>query len=357
VRSLTSFFSHHTKPLTQSISSVAYNHDDMDAKFNLAGGGIALPFQECTIVPDEEEGDPPLKQEKTTNRMNLLRAGSISKLQLPSSQNNTSRPEDIPSKIVLKRTHSPPYIQAPPSPLPFPSPFSILRKRTSSSSSVLLACYQGPTPLGRDGKPLKSCIKGASSSGSTASVSTVSTLPSTVVPASPPDEKPPCSITPTGRRVSFSHVKIREYCRVPGDNPSVSCGAPLSIGWKYNKRGTIDIDSYEADKACKECYGECRRLSPEERSTILSEIGGHGHRQIMTATFDASLEHQRRWDTIDQLGGLGKAKYVGPMERAMIIKESAARKIDRACKGTSKSKQQKLLWEQAQESARRKSLL
>jgi hypothetical protein len=30
-----------------------------------------------------------------------------------------------------------------------------------------------------------------------------------------------------------------------GDNPAVSRGAPLTIGWKHNRKSVVSVDSYE----------------------------------------------------------------------------------------------------------------
>jgi hypothetical protein len=68
----------------------------------------------------------------------------------------------------------------------------------------------------------------------------------------------------------------------------------------------------------------------------------------MNASYDTNLANQERWETINNLGGLGKARYIRPRERVEILKESAARKIERACKGTSTAKEQRKLWEDAQ---------
>ena len=41
------------------------------------------------------------------------------------------------------------------------------------------------------------------------------------------------------RNVSFSHQSVREYEVTLGDNPSVSSGFPVSLGWRYDPHETI----------------------------------------------------------------------------------------------------------------------
>lgn len=193
--------------------------------------------------------------------------------------------------------------------------------------------YAGPTPVRRDGRPIKSCMSAASECSVTSLETSVDTD----------------NMTPPRRlhRVAFTHVTVREYSLEVGDNPSVCCGPPVTLGWSYNKKGVIDIDTFEADKV--KTGTECRKLSSVERHHLLSTIGGHSERRILNAQFETNLAHQERRDTVDGLGGFGKTKFVSPRERVEILKESAARKFDRARRGTSTAKEQKKLWDSVQE--------
>lgn len=47
------------------------------------------------------------------------------------------------------------------------------------------------------------------------------------------------------KRVTFDTIEIREYPRALGDNPSVTVGPPISIGWKHRQSYTLDVDQYE----------------------------------------------------------------------------------------------------------------
>lgn len=222
---------------------------------------------------------------------------------------------------------------------------TLLRKRSSVISSSLGA-YAGPKPVSSDGKPLKSCFGNRSPS----IVSTASTARGSL---DSQEEQHPTNARSFNyrRRVSFTSVQLRQYCRECGDNPSVTKGVPLAIGWKYNEGEVMDIDCYETEKECNGQPKECHRLSAQEREDILIKIGGHSRNQIVTAQFEASTDQKLRYETLDKLGGYEKAKYIGPRERVLILKESAARKLDRACKGTTSSKEQRLLWEKAQQAA------
>ena len=204
--------------------------------------------------------------------------------------------------------------------VPMPPILSLLQRNSRRRTFSHDSSYKGPQPLDKEGSPLKSCLS--------------KTKPRKV------DSK-----------VSFSHVSIREYSRVVGDNPSVCCGPPLALGWKYNTRECTDIDTFEAIKTQASLVkdGKCQRLPSDERERLLIDIGGATPSQIMKGSISANCDNKLRWKTFDRLGGGNHYKTIGPRERMLIMKESARRKFDRACKGTSTLQEQQELWDNAQE--------
>ena len=47
----------------------------------------------------------------------------------------------------------------------------------------------------------------------------------------------------SSRRVSFGNVEIIELPYALGDNPSVTCGVPISASWKAQKRTKLQLDT------------------------------------------------------------------------------------------------------------------
>ena len=47
------------------------------------------------------------------------------------------------------------------------------------------------------------------------------------------------------RHVRFDSIRIRRYQVVLGDNPEVSVGPPISLGWNFSSIGPIKVDAYE----------------------------------------------------------------------------------------------------------------
>mmetsp|Transcript_38258 Transcript_38258/g.80504 ORF Transcript_38258/g.80504 Transcript_38258/m.80504 type:complete len:124 (-) Transcript_38258:235-606(-) len=116
----------------------------------------------------------------------------------------------------------------------------------------------------------------------------------------------------------------------------------------------MDIDSYEAD-IIKRDPVPCERLSAKEREQLLTEIGGASQSQVMQGSIQAYFDSKMRAETLEKIGGLRKCNSVRPLERFLIMKESVARKINRARRGTSSLKEQQQLWDNAHAAARRNS--
>mmetsp|Transcript_22669 Transcript_22669/g.33470 ORF Transcript_22669/g.33470 Transcript_22669/m.33470 type:complete len:215 (+) Transcript_22669:95-739(+) len=68
------------------------------------------------------------------------------------------------------------------------------------------------------------------------------------------------------RRVSFSHVNIREHSVILGDHPCCDQGLPVTLGWNIKQEQKFKLEEYE-------CIHQKRgnfRLSLEDRSQILN---------------------------------------------------------------------------------------
>jgi len=87
----------------------------------------------------------------------------------------------------------------------------------------------------------------------------------------------------SAKRVSFSHLQIRTYETILGDNPSCSGGPSLGLGWRYYpSHFTATVDEYEsqqarmhglADGETYECRPEDLVLHRFEREAILLNTG------------------------------------------------------------------------------------
>lgn len=102
-----------------------------------------------------------------------------------------------------------------------------------------------------------------------------------------------------GRRqksVRFDTVEIREYPYVLGDNPSVSAGPPLSIGWEPQDEFTVGFDEYEAGKPTRPRDIYEMRLDETLRLLIL-QSSGYTIEEIAQAAIDVRIIQHHREET------------------------------------------------------------
>jgi hypothetical protein len=101
------------------------------------------------------------------------------------------------------------------------------------------------------------------------------------------------------RRVSFGSIQVREYERVVGDHPETRIGVPISIGWGYNAKEAVTIETYEANKTPKIML----RMSSITRKNILHEVFGIPEKELREAEKEVqkiknSREHSNKQSKI-----------------------------------------------------------
>mmetsp|Transcript_4060 Transcript_4060/g.7535 ORF Transcript_4060/g.7535 Transcript_4060/m.7535 type:complete len:145 (+) Transcript_4060:185-619(+) len=109
------------------------------------------------------------------------------------------------------------------------------------------------------------------------------------------------------KKVCFDELSIREYPFILGDNPACSCGAPVSIGWKYQESYSRNLDLYEYTRA--ERKEKVQRLPVQRRAQILLNAG-YSLDQIASATMKVDEVKKMRADSLKASGLGDRAKLL-----------------------------------------------
>lgn len=74
------------------------------------------------------------------------------------------------------------------------------------------------------------------------------------------------------KKVWFDSVAINYHKMILGDNPAVSEGAPVTIGWDAHEVEVVDVDCFEATRP-KAKKVSSMKLAVEDRAAILLQNG------------------------------------------------------------------------------------
>lgn len=142
------------------------------------------------------------------------------------------------------------------------------------------------------------------------------------------------------RSVELKSVHIREHERIAGDNPCVSSGVPLSIGWGHVQHDPIPLDHYESARGAPRDKIELMVPASVRKSMLRDEF------KVSIADLNASMKtvnitkkNRRHTVATEHLEGWQE------------LSESAKRKFKRLVNKTSTKKEEAALWEQAHASA------
>jgi len=120
------------------------------------------------------------------------------------------------------------------------------------------------------------------------------------------------------RNVIFDAIRIREYERSLGDNPSCSTGPPISLGWKYQECTTVSLDKFESFRGPRRSQFEML-IPRDKRQEMLVREWNTPPQQCARAVRENMKTKSQRRRTIENLG----------FEKFDTALESARRKIVR----------------------------
>jgi len=99
------------------------------------------------------------------------------------------------------------------------------------------------------------------------------------------------------KTVSFATVSIRSYEIAASDNPSVSCGPAIELGWKYATHLSTSVEKFESMR-CRPTLGRHKefKLTMDERLKILLKTG-HSIKEIQEMTLRCNKARNLRQKT------------------------------------------------------------
>ena len=138
--------------------------------------------------------------------------------------------------------------------------------------------------------------------------------------------------------VHFGTITIREYERSLADNPSVTDGPPIGLGWNYDpQQVNLALDAYEEHKPTPRIKQEFL-IPARVREEMLLHEWGHTLRDVRRATKESKeiRKHRERAQRTSMAS-----------ERVCELLEGSKRKWHRLKTRTTKEMEQEELWKQS----------
>jgi hypothetical protein len=111
------------------------------------------------------------------------------------------------------------------------------------------------------------------------------------------------------RRVSFHNIEIQEYPIIPGDNPAVTMGVPLTIDWEPLLKISLRVDEYEKKRPSRSRSMVELRMPMARRYQVLHSLQ-FSRREILRYAKQATVIRNSRKRTNSTL-------HLEPMQELM----------------------------------------
>jgi hypothetical protein len=103
--------------------------------------------------------------------------------------------------------------------------------------------------------------------------------------------------------VSFAdQITIYEFPITIGDNPAVSAGCPITIGWKHQKKETRNLEFYEYVRRSERKADRQKLKIPVDKRGQLLLRSGYSIERIARATLKAEKAKEERMETLRKQG-------------------------------------------------------
>ncbi|GFH61573.1 hypothetical protein CTEN210_18049 [Chaetoceros tenuissimus] len=101
--------------------------------------------------------------------------------------------------------------------------------------------------------------------------------------------------------IDFSITTIREHVYIPGDNPAVMDGPPLSISWNHHSEVHLSVDEFEQAKIYNEVKTQGELKMPASRRSQILRKTGYSFTDIQKSIKNATYIRKQRYETIESL--------------------------------------------------------